>query len=371
MRRKFLNLLPFVVLPALWMFYPEQTSWFIDTADTEHYVDFRSNVGFRLIVVAIVKFFASLGFQPVYAALFFNSIGVIYLMLLIEIYWREFHMGEERKRWIVLAIVASSPLVILSKNVMSTDLYAGIVLTHALLILEKIRRQCREGGSPGLSHHVWAAFLILLSLNLKSTAALGFLAYILAFLIWERGRLVIHVKSIGKLFAAGFVFWLGELMIYYLVYGDPWYRYLYEFAKSKGGNAPHEIAGTRQSIPVPLFLYHIYSHLKFIGRSGLPGVLVIPALWMFRRNFFALVYFFGLVIYSVIAIRGYLTMERYFAVFVPCQLILFAEFYRRIQSGPHLRRFAIPMLVFGPFVSLLNYLFRYFPEMYQKAGDLF
>ncbi len=358
--KRLIDYLPFLVFPLVWIIQPLAHSPYIDDADTQGYAYFLGTVGYRIPITTIVHFFVTWGLTPMHAALFLNTLAIFYLFYLLRY---PSSSKSFRGNWFHLGIIASSPLLVLAKNNLVTDLYAGLFFTHYVLLCEKTCLEITEKTPIPNKRFFVLALLELLAVNIKETVILPFFIYALLFLFLRRKLLKVFIEPTLKFFVIWLLLWCAMRIPYYLIYQNPFYDYSIFLFKSKGGNTPSEIIGARTSIPVPLFLFHIFSHLKIVGRYGIAGFCVLLSLWWFRKRLYGQFYALALGVFTVIGINGYLVLEKYWALFVPIQLLIFKELQFNLLQTKRFRQIGIILFLVAWLVSSANYVFRYFPEV--------
>jgi hypothetical protein len=125
-------------------------------------------------------------------------------------------------------------------------------------------------------------------------------------------------------------------------------------------------------VPVPLAFFHLFSHLKTVGRYGVPGLTALASLWIFRQRPAARVYLSALFLMSLLGHWGMLVMERYWLLLLPIQALLFLLLSSYLRE--RLSRYRLPLgwIVLGSalVISLVNYFFRYYPASYQRLGEI-
>jgi hypothetical protein len=356
-----------LLVVVLWSLHPELETIFIDPADTESYADFRSHVGHRWIFVAVVKAFTGFGLSLHKTGICMNVFALFYLVWLLWRYLSDLEISIQPS-FVLLACI-SSPLFLLQKNILSTDLFSGLLIFHAFVLFEA-QRKCSD-ETVRFRQFWFPALLLILAQNVKVTALLVCMAYGLVIPLEEPAKRPKTLKMIlcVSCWAAGF--FLLELYATQLIFGDPFFRITETLRKPKGGNAPNELPGAARSVPVPLVFYHIFSHVKTVGRYGVPGLLSLVGLWIFRRITVARIYFALLVLFSLLGTWGTLTMERYWLTCLPFQMVLYILLLQKLGGDPrrHHRAFAHALICFAISVSLANYFFRFYPSILALVGE--
>lgn len=358
------NLSLFLLLLGLWALHPELESDLIDHSDTLSYGSFLSHVGHRWMFVLIVKCFTAVGLSLHQTGILLNGILVLYFVYLLskaaDIY-DLYDLNQTPMIWIIC-----SPILLLQKNLLSTDLTSGLLFFHVFLIFEESKKTDQTSffdASIILSAALW-----VVAQNIKLTAVIGACVYG-SFLVFESFK---NSKLKNKIFV--FISWTLLFLVFeaigsYFIFGDPFFKITETLHKPMGGNGINEMAGAKASVPVPLFLFHIFSHLKTVGRHGIPGLLSLFGVFIFIRKKISQLYLAYLIVFTILGFKSILVMERYWLFFIAFQMVLF---YQTLSIIKEKNKIIYSLVILTSIsLSLSNYIFRFYPHCYKSVCELF
>ena len=369
MRKHISKILAFALLPLLWLLFPgDIQSPLVDTCDSWNYHDFHSFVGHRTAVVFAVKSLLQIsGIDSNYEAglwlnISFFILGMIGLLKLV----RMFSRNNGINYWLLLIAVMSSPLIVLMNQKVQTDYYATVLCLYAFIHLYQIKY--RSEANQNLLKSIYAGALLALAYNIKETTVLFVLVFGVIVLIDNRKKLAGTIRTFIPSLLSFIVFFSFNFIIDFLLYDNAFYRFELLSGPRPQGGSGWEFDGADRSIPVGISLFHLFAHLKLLGREGLVGLLSIPAALLLYQKMPSKMVIAGLALFTVLGFSGRFTMERYWFLFLPFEIWLVYELIQKLLAEKIKGiKFVLALLLpLGVAISAYNYIWRYHQQfIYQ------
>lgn len=355
--------LAIAVIPFFWLLIPCNAdavfaSTKLDTCDTEIYHDFTYPPAHRLLVLYTLNLFKCTADASNFSmAVWINILAIWGLFAAIRKYFKEFHQIKINN-WLILACILATPMLLTTKINIQTDLYAGILVFVWIMEIEKIKRNLPQ-RKVSLTESFLLALLVITAWNIKETAILPVICYILTIIYQDYKKIGQYLQSFWGLFLMVFLLLLFEMLVMKWQFGSYTFKYTNAWLRPHGNGK--EYATALNSVPVPLYFYHIYEHLKVIGSHGLGGLFaILGSIYFFKKLFVARFFVISLVFMSVLGIYGNFTLCRYWFLFYFADVVLIYFCIQEIKGIKYGRYLSTVCVVCAILLSLGNYLYRYY-----------
>lgn len=290
-------------------------------------------------------------------ALLLNCLVVLRLFWLIKKYFDFYKIKIPENKFLLLYFLASPAILLLNIKI-QTDLYAGFIGFYLILELEKLR-QNNFKNSLSIQKSAFLAFLFIVAISIKETIVFLVLVYALILFWEERKHLALFFKRLFPFVVFSILFLFLEFSAAYFIHDDFFYKFNLIASRPHGGSGK-EYAGALASSPVPLWGFHVFSHLKVYGRMGLLGLVGFFLAFKYRKKTIAKIFLLGLLLLSILGISGRFTIERYWYLFLFSDINLFAIWMETLKAKfPKNKIIYFGILAFAIGISLFNFVFRY------------